>query len=242
VESELFGLLQVAAKINKDTGGAFDITVGPLMRAWGFFRGEGRIPGTEELGKVLENVGQHHVLLDADNYTVRFDSPNVEIDLGGIAKGYGLDQAVEVLKQHGIDSALVDGGTSSIYALGAPPGEEGWPVGIRDPMNKTEHLETITLRDAAISTSGNLEKFFEIDGKVYGHIMDLRTGMPIQGVLSASAIAPTGTESDALSTAFFVMGEEGTKRYCETHPGVKAILVVQPEREALPRTVRFGFE
>jgi len=241
-ESELFGLLEFAAKINKDTGGAFDITVGPLMRAWGFFRDEGRIPGTDELGAVLEKVGQHHVLLDADNFTVRFDSPDVEIDLGGIAKGYALDQAVEVLKQHGIDSALVDAGTSSIYALGTPPGEEGWQVGIRDPMNKSEHLDTITLKDAALSTSGNLEKFFEIGGKVYGHIMDPRTGMPVQNVLSASAIAPTGTESDALSTAFFVMGQDGAQRYCEKHPGVKAVLVVRNGDGEQPRTVRFGLD
>ena len=126
VEPGLFHLLEISVRRSEETDGAFDITVGPLMKSWGFFRGRGRLPTRAEIGQVLKRVGYQHLKLDAERRTIRFDEGGVEIDLGGIAKGYAVDRAVEILRSNGITSALVSSGMSSIYALGSPPGAHGW--------------------------------------------------------------------------------------------------------------------
>lgn len=122
VEPGLFGLIQDSVRYSEETDGAFDITVGPLMKAWGFFRGQGRLPTRGEIAQVLKHVGYQHVKLDPAARTVRFDEDGIELDLGGIAKGYAVDRAVGILRANGVTSALVSSGASSIYALGSPPG------------------------------------------------------------------------------------------------------------------------
>src|SRR5262249_39477501 len=125
VDQELFDFLVEAMRYHHDSDGAFDITVGPLMKAWGFFRGEGRVPSDEELAAARHVVGASHVKLDAASRTIRFDEPGVELDLGGIAKGYAVDRVVELLRHRRIPAALVSAGGSTIYALGTPPGHDG---------------------------------------------------------------------------------------------------------------------
>jgi thiamine biosynthesis lipoprotein len=229
VEPGLFRLIQFSKQVWQETSGAFDITVGPLVRTWGFFRGRGSLPKEDSIAQVMPRVGMNHVVLDAEQRTVRFDVPGVEIDLGGIGKGYTVDAIVQILKRNGVTSAFVNGGGSTFYALGTPPGLDGWKVGICDPFDKDKHVEILSLRDRSLSTSGNYEKFFEVDGRVYCHILDPRTGHPVEGVFSATALAPTATESDALSTAFFVLGADGTEAYCRSHEGVSAVLVLAEE-------------
>jgi thiamine biosynthesis lipoprotein len=241
VEPGLFSLLKAAAEYNAETNGAFDITVGPLLRAWGFFAGERHVPTDEELRAALESVGLSHVRLDDETRTVSFDQAGVEIDLGGIAKGYAVDCAAQVLKKCGGTTALVNGGTSSVYALGAPPGEDGWTVGVQNPKDATKMIDTILLKDAALSTSGSYEKFFKVGDELYCHILDPRTGYPVQGMLSATAIAPTATASDALSTAFFVLGVEQTKQFCASHKDIGAILVPEPEPGGEVKPIRVGW-
>jgi thiamine biosynthesis lipoprotein ApbE len=208
VDPELFDFIAAAMRYHRDSGGAFDITVGPLMKAWGFFRGDGRLPSEAELAAARRHVGAGHVILDARNKTVRFDEPGVELDLGGIAKGYAVDRAADLLRRAHVPAALISSGGSTIYGLGAPPGRDGWEVEIQDPIDPRKVAFSLQLKDRALSIAGSSEKSFEADGVTYSHIMDPRTGWPAQGVLSVAVAASTGAEGDALDDAFFVLGPD----------------------------------
>jgi thiamine biosynthesis lipoprotein len=208
VEPELLAFLDLCLRWSRESDGAFDVTVGPLMKAWGFFRDEGRVPGNGELAAALEVVGYRHVVLDRQAGTVQFDRIGVELDLGGIGKGYAADRVVDLLRSRGIASALVNLGGSSVYGLGAPPGREAWEVGIQDPTDPSKTALTVSLRDRALSVSGGYGRFFETDGVTYSHIMDPRSGRPVQGVLSVAVLSDTGTAGDALDNVLFVQGVE----------------------------------
>ena len=213
IDPELFDFIAAAMRYGRDSDGAFDITVGPLMKAWGFFGGDGRVPSDEELAVARRHVGAAHVMLNPASRTIAFDEPGVELDLGGIAKGYAVDRAVAMLERRQIAAALVSAGGSTIYALGAPPGRDSWPIAIQDPIDSRKTALTLQLKDRALSVAGRSEKSFEAGGVTYSHIMDPRTGMPAQGVLSVVVLAPTGTDGDALDDAFFVLGPERSRAY-----------------------------
>ena len=213
VDQELFDFLVEAMRYHHESEGAFDITVGPLMNAWGFFRGEGRLPSKIQLAAARRLVGGGHVTLNRASRTIAFDTPGVELDLGGIAKGYAVDRVVELLRRRQIAAALVSSGGSTIYALAAPPGRDGWPIAVQDPIDSRKTAFTIELKDRAVSVAGRSEKSFEAGGVTYSHIMDPHTGMPVQGVLSVVVLASTGTEGDALDDAFFVLGPERSREY-----------------------------
>jgi thiamine biosynthesis lipoprotein len=221
-DPELFAFLVECLRYSRESDGAFDVTVGPLMTAWGFFEGDGRVPSAAELAAARAAVGYGHVILDTVARSVRFDRPGVSLDLGGIAKGYAVDRAVAVLKDHGIVAALVSAGGSTLYALGAPPGEDGWEVKVRDPVNPSRVAYTTRLQDAALSVAGRHEKSFEADGVTYSHIMDPRTGTPAPGVLMVAVITGTGTAGDALDDAFYVLGTERTRAYLARLPPTDA--------------------
>jgi thiamine biosynthesis lipoprotein len=206
VSAELFRLLSACVEYSRESEGAFDISVGPLMKVWGFYKGSGHLPHRAEVRGVLTKVGYRNILLDAGASTVRFTRPGVELDPGGIGKGYAVDRMVDVLRKDGIVSALVSASGSSIYALGAPPGEAGWKVRIRDPKNEAKTVTEVTLKNESMSTSGNYEKFFWADGRIYSHIMDPRTGFPATGMLSASVITPLTLDSEAWTKPFYING------------------------------------
>jgi len=206
VTPELFDLLAACVAYSRESEGAFDITVGPLMKVWGFYKGTGRLPHRAEVRGALERVGYRNILLDPATRSVRFARPGIELDPGGIGKGYAVDRMIEVMKQYGIRTALVSASGSSIYGLGAPPGEKGWRVQIRDPKDENKNVAEVLLKDESMSTSGNYEKFFRAEGKTYSHIMDPRTGWPAQGVLSVSVIAPRTIDSEAWTKPLFVNG------------------------------------
>jgi len=206
VTQEMFDLLAACVEYSRESEGAFDITVGPLMKVWGFYKGTGRLPHRAEILGAMERVGYRNIVLDATHRTVQFAKQGAELDPGGIGKGYAVDRMVEVLKQYGIQTALVSASGSSIYGLGAPPGEKGWKVEIRDPKNEKKSVVEVYLKDESMSTSGNYEKFFRAEGRIYSHIMDPRTGWPAQGVLSVSAITPRTIDSEAWTKPLFVNG------------------------------------
>ena len=208
VDPELFDFIAECLRYSHESDGAFDITVGPLMKAWGFFRGEGRTPGEAELAEARNRVGYHHVILNQKDGTIFFDKAGVELDLGGIAKGYAVDRAVAVLKQHGVTSALVSAGGSTIYALGAPPGKSAWTIEVQDPVERNRVATMVRLKDQSLSISGSYEKFFELNGARYSHVMDPRTGRPVQGVLSVAVISDDGMSGDALDNVFYALGVE----------------------------------
>ncbi|MBO0726130.1 MAG: FAD:protein FMN transferase, partial [Blastocatellia bacterium] len=205
-DPELFDFIAESLRYGRESEGAFDITVGPLMKVWGFFRGEGRMPEDAELARARNSVGYQHVILNQMDGTIFFDTAGVELDLGGIAKGYAVDRAVAVLKQYGVTSALVSAGGSTTYALGAPPGDPAWEIEVQDPVERDKIAIRIQLKDLALSVSGSYEKFFELNGKRYSHIMDPRTGRPVQGVLSVVVITGDGVSGDALDNVFYVLG------------------------------------
>jgi thiamine biosynthesis lipoprotein len=214
VSDELFELLAACLEYSRASEGAFDITVGPLMKVWGFYKGTGRLPAPEEVKAALARVGYRHIVLDPEQRTVRFTQPGVELDPGGIGKGYAVDRMVAILKEHGIRSALVSASGSSIYGLGAPPSEpEGWEVRIRHPRDETKTVETLRLKDCSLSTSGSYEKFFVAGGKTYSHIMDPRTGYPATGMLSVSVLAPRTLDSEAWTKPFFILGRQWAARH-----------------------------
>jgi thiamine biosynthesis lipoprotein len=213
VDPELFDFIGTAMAYNRDSDGAFDITVGPLMKAWGFFRGEGRVPTHDELAAVRRHVGRGHVILDPVARSIAFDEPGVELDFGGIAKGYAIDRVVNLLRERNVAAALISAGGSTIYGLGAPPARDGWDVEVQDPIDSRKIALTVTLKDRALSVAGTSEKSFEAGGVTYSHIMDPRTGSPVQGVLSVAVLTSSGTDGDALDDAFFVLGPERTGTY-----------------------------
>jgi thiamine biosynthesis lipoprotein len=165
------------------------------------------------------------VELDAEQRTVRFRRDGVLLHLGAIGKGYALDRAAAVLRELGVQAALLDGGTSTVYALGAPPGEDAWVVGLCDPRDRDRRLAAVRLRDAALSTSGDYEQFFEWEGVRYSHLLDPRTGRPAQGTWSAMVTAPSAADTDALSTAAFVLGEAEADSVCQRFPDAGVALI-----------------
>ncbi len=230
VEPELFDFISEALQYSRDSEGAFDITVGPLMKAWGFFRGDGHVPADLDLAAARRLVGSQHVMLDPDRRTIRFDEPGVELDLGGIAKGYAVDRVVRLLRQQKVTAALVSAGGSTIYGLGAPPARDAWNVAIQDPIDARKTAQTVQLKDRALSVAGSSEKFFEVEGVRYSHIMDPRTGRPVQGMLSVAVLSSTGTEGDALDDALFVMGPERSRHYLTRFRSVEALFFVPDRR------------
>jgi thiamine biosynthesis lipoprotein len=208
--------------------GSFDPTVYPLMQMWGFTRHQGRLPTSYEMRKAVPLLGFGKVGLDESARTVGLEREGMGLDFGGIAKGYAVDRAIEVLRQFGITSALIDAG-GNFYALGTPAGRAYWRAGIRHPLRLEEVVARLPVTGKGVSTSGNYERFFEIGGKKYCHIMDPRTGWPVEDMLSATIIADSATAADALSTAVFVLGKEKGMRLIEQLPNVEGILIVPAE-------------
>jgi len=225
-DPETFAFLRTSFDWSRRSGGAFDITVGPLMRAWGFFFNHGRIPSQIELETLSKQTGWQNVDLVPASRTVYFiDHANLELDPGGIGKGYAVDRIVGLLHQQHVTAALISAGTSTIYAVGKPPGSAGWVVHIPDPAHDGKILTTVALTDTSLSTSGCTEKFFIKDGHRYCHILDPRTMRPVENMLQTTIIAPSATDSDALSTATFVMGPEASARLLRSCPHSEAVFV-----------------
>lgn len=230
VSHELFAILSRARQLHELTGGGYDIAAGALVRAWGFLHRQGRTPHADELATAIDRSGMHRVELDAEGHRVRFTTPGVEINPGGIGKGWAIDRVIDRLAAAGVGSVLVHGGSSSVRAVGIQgpdlPGRRGWRVGLRHPLRPTRRLATITLVDRALGTSGSGTQFFIERGRRLGHILDPRTGRPAEGVLSATVIASTAADADALATALYVLGQEGLPRIAPSASQVSAVLVL----------------
>lgn len=250
VEEDLYRLLQRAVRLTSETGGAFDITAGKLSKVWGFFRRQGKMPSPDDVQAALATVGSHHLRFKDREHSLQFSQPGLELNLGAIGKGYALDRAASVLQEGGIHDFLIHGGNSSVLARGRREGaEQGaqsseqvdasalqvphttlsarWSVALRHPLKPDTRLAEFNLHNQALGTSGSGTQFFHHQGQRYGHIIDPRTGWPAEQVLSATVIAPDAERSDALSTAFYVLGREPAAAYCQQHPEISALLVTQ---------------
>lgn len=222
VSAELAGLIDEALEVSAKSGGAFDPTVFPLLELWGFYDSTQyapKLPSKEEIEEVLMFVDYRMIEIEAD--TIRLDLKRAKgVDLSGIAKGYAVDRAVEVLRREGVKTGLVDAG-GDIFCFGErrigwfvetfAKAKTRWSIGIRHPRsaNPNETIGVIRVDSGAIATSGDYENYFEVDVIRYHHLMDPATGMPARGVISATVLAPTATQADAWATALFVLGEEG---------------------------------
>lgn len=189
--------------------------------------------GASESSAEGENPPSLTLRVTSHDTSIALDRPGVELNLGSIGKGYALDRAAEVLLEHDLNEWLIQGGHSSIIARGGHNGLPGWPVGLRNPLLPQRRLGTILLRDQALATSGTAVQHFRFEGKRYGHIIDPRTGWPVDNMLSVTVLAPTAAEADALSTAFFVGGVELAERYCSNHRSVSALLIPPPRGQRL---------
>jgi FAD:protein FMN transferase len=229
VEEGLFALLQLAANLSELTGGSFDATAGPLVKAWGFYRGPRRVPADVEIQAALERVGMRHVELDSERRSVQFRRPGMEFNLGSIGKGYALDRVAAWLdRQANSPAVLLQGGSSSVYAKGSPTADNrGWPIDLRHPWQPGKNLARVWLRDRALGTSAATFQYLEHQGRKLGHVLDPRTGWPAEGVASSSVLAPTAAEADALSTAFFVGGPELARAICSTRSDIGCILLTE---------------
>jgi thiamine biosynthesis lipoprotein len=230
VSPNVFRLLQQAKQLHEETGGAFDITIAPLVRCWGFMGGTGQFPAPGEIEAALAKVGMKQVELNPTDCTVRFARDGVMLDLGAIGKGYALERAVELLREAGVTSALLHGGTSTIYGLGHPPDAEFWKVALEYPQTEGEqtprpHLATVSLRDEALSVSAVWGRSFKADGKTFGHVIDPRTGQPVAGTLLTAVALPSATETDALSTALLVAGTAGYETISNLHPAMRNLVL-----------------
>ena len=230
IEQQLFEFLLETRRLCLETEGGFDPTSGPLISLWRLCRQQGRIPTQQEIASCRERTGMERCLFDEINRTVRYDRDGVELNLGGIGKGYALDRAGEFLVEQGLEAWLFHGGQSSMLARGVHHGTGGWPVGICNPLFPQQRLATVLLQDGALSSSGSGVQHFWHQGKRYGHILDPRTGWPVEHMLSVTVLAPTAAEADALSTAFYVIGVENAQRYCDNHKEVSAMLIPPPRR------------
>jgi FAD:protein FMN transferase len=229
VSSESFQLLSDSIEYSRASEGTFDVTVGPLMRAWGFFGGDRRVPSPDQIREALEMVGYGHIQLNARRSTVHFDHPGVEIDPGGVGKGYAVDRMVEILRARGFRNALVAASGSSIFGLGNPPEEpRGWPITIADPWDHRKNAAQVFLKDMSLSTSGSYEKSFRVAGHRYSHIMDPRRGIPAESAVQVTVIAPRTIDSEVWAKPYFIQGCAWTAAhkpkswrvlYCENTPG-----------------------
>lgn len=228
VEPRLFELLRRALELHQQTDGALDITSGPLTKVWGFYRRQGAIPAEADLAEARDRVGCQYLQVDESARTIRFLKPGMELNLGAIGKGYALDRAAEELPAAGIDDFLWHGGNSSVLARGSfgLGGGDGWKVDLRHPLRPERTIAEIRLRDRALGTSGAGTQFFRHGGRRYGHILDPRTGRPAERVYSASVLASSAADADALATALYVLGPERAAAWCREHPEIGLLMVV----------------
>jgi thiamine biosynthesis lipoprotein len=214
VSQEFFDLLEACFDYSRKSEGSFDITVGPLMKVWGFYKGTGHLPHRAEVRAALDQIGYQNVDLDPKGRTVRFRKRGMNLDPGGVGKGYAVDRMAAILRASGITAALVSGGGSSIYGIGAPPNEpRGWYIRIRDPKDESKTASEVYLKDNSISTSGNYEKYFRAEGRLYSHIMDPRSGYPAEGTLAVSIVCPKTLDSEVWAKPFYVLGRAWTEAH-----------------------------
>ena len=254
VSPETAALLDTALSMCRMTGGAFDVSIYPVVRAWGFTTGEYRVPSFDETAALLENVDYARIRLNGENVTF---PEGMEIDLGGVAKGYAGREAAAYLRERGVTSGLLNLG-GNVQTIGSKPDDSAWRVAIRDPQDPAAYAGIVEIRDKAAVTSGGYERYFTgddgetywhimdpatgrparngivsatviaDDGQTYWHIMDPATGRPARsGLLSATVIADDGALCDALSTALFVMGAEQAERFWRNYRDFEMVLLTE---------------
>jgi thiamine biosynthesis lipoprotein len=248
VSPSLFALLEQAQQLTAASEGAFDITIAPLVRCWGFMGGSGHRPAPAELAAARARVGMGLVELNRADRTVHFAREGMMLDLGAIGKGYAIERAAELLRDLGVTSALLHGGTSTVYGLGRPFEAECWRVAVVHPEGRAGTSERavpaeiqaegrtgagtlaiVSLKDEALSVSAVWGKCFQAEGRTFGHILDPRTGEPATAAVLAAVASPSATATDALSTALLTLGPSGHSRIASLPPGMRTLVVSESQ-------------
>ncbi len=240
VSEELYQVIEMSLTLSGITHGAFDITVGPLMSLWPFYKKDKILPSPQALQEALSRVGYRHVVLSSKDRSVFFSVPGMALDLGGIAKGFVIDRAVAVLKDHGMAAALVNAG-GDIFAYGTKPDGQPWRIGLQHPRDPQALLAALSLKDKAMVTSGDYQRYFLKDGKRYSHIVDPRNGFTAQETASVTVIADRAAYADGLATGILVLGVKEGMALVESLPGVHALIVKEGENNGLELYVSRGF-
>lgn len=234
VSPEVFALLQHAARLTAETNGAFDITIAPLVRCWGFMNASGKVPAPKAIAAARALVGMEKVLLNSAARTVRFAQSGVMLDLGAIGKGYAIERAMEILRAAGVESALIHGGTSTAGAIGHPPDADHWQIALPERPGSfappaagsmARIPATIHLRDESVSVSAIWGRAFALDGQTFGHVIDPRLGHPVTTAVLSAVILPSATETDALSTALLTLGLAGLESISRLRPGMRCLVI-----------------
>ena len=222
VSDEIVEIISMARDVSVKSGGAFDITIAPVMDAWGFYSKNYHVPSDDELDVLLEKVDYSKILLEGNTVTV---PDGMELDLGGIAKGYTSDRLMELFQREGVHSAIVSLG-GNVQALGRKPDGSLWNVAIQDPGKPDSYIGSLSIENMAVVTSGSYQRYFERDGVTYHHIIDPSEGRPADnGLSSVTIITESGMLGDALSTALFVLGLDDAVDYWHTYGGFQAVFV-----------------
>ncbi|MEJ5348469.1 MAG: FAD:protein FMN transferase [Desulfosoma sp.] len=240
VSEELFQVIEMSLSLSEITHGAFDITVGPLMTLWPFYKKDKILPSPHALQEALSNVGYRRLVVSPRERSVFFSTAGMALDLGGIAKGFAIDRAVAVLKDHGMAAALVNAG-GDIFAYGTKPDGQPWRIGLQHPRDPQTLLAVLSLTDRAVVTSGDYQRYFLKDGKRYSHIVDPRNGFTAQETASVTVIADRAAYADALATGILVLGVKEGMALVESLPGVHALIVKEGENRGLDLYVSRGF-
>lgn len=240
VSDDLFKVISPAQHLAHETDGAFDITVGPLTRLWREARRQRRVPGQADVEEALSRCGFHKLHVNTADRTVELDRDGMQLDAGGIAKGYAADEALSLLRRSGISSALV-AASGDLAFSDAPPGQRGWKVGIDsyDSAN-SPFTRIVELENAAVSTSGDTEQHLDAGGVRYSHIINPKTGMGLTFPLTVTVVAKRGIDADALATAVSVLGVRNGRALVESNPGAAAVIVVrEPGKADIQETSRW---
>ena len=240
LSNDFLEVYEMAQQVYQESDGAFDITVAPLVNAWGFGFKNQQLPSAHQVDSLRQLIGLNHIRLTGakGHQTIRFDKPNMMLDFSAIAKGYGTDRVARMLADHGIDNFMVEIG-GEVYAKGNSEKRLPWRIGVSkpvdDPTDTDQELETVlNVTNQAMATSGNYRNFYYKGGRKYAHTIDPKTGRPVQhSLLSATVLAPTCTEADAFATSFMVMGLEKAQKVLEKHKELKAYFIYQNAKGGL---------
>jgi thiamine biosynthesis lipoprotein len=229
----VFAVLQRAVQLSETLQGAFDVTSGPLIEAWGFTTRSGRRPTREQIEAARQAVGYHQITLDPQRQSVEFSHPQTKINLGAIGKGFALDRIAAALRDASIEDFLLHGGNSSVLAWGNADRNDpqGWLVGLMHPSRANVRLGGFTLRNQALATSGSGKQHFHFRGKRYGHVIDPRTGYPAGDLASVTVIASQAADADAMATGLFVQGSDSLQRFADDHPEIAIVTTAEGQRQ-----------
>lgn len=231
VSEDTYEVIDTAKKAAEESAGAFDITVYPVVALWGIGTDQARVPSESEIAAELKYVGYNDLILDPDEQSVFLKRTGMGLDLGGIAKGYSADRISEMLKSMGVESGIINLG-GNILAMGSKADGSAWKIGIQNPMSdRGEYIGIAEVVNQTVVTSGIYERYFEMDGKRYHHIMDTKTGYPADNELAGvSILATSSIEADALSTTCFVLGTEKALEFLKNKPDVNALFITKDKK------------